>query len=76
MGAFGRMIESALPFSANTAQRLMAVASDSRLSNPAHGQHLPASWRTLYEITKLSDEEFTDAIEKRVIRIWSVSSPR
>jgi hypothetical protein len=67
-GAFGLMIERDLPFSASTAQRLMAIAGDARLSNPAHVQHLPASWGTLYELTKLSDEEFASAIEQQVIR--------
>ena len=46
-GAFGAMIQSALPFSASTAQRLMAIAGDARLSNPAHVQLLPPSWGTL-----------------------------
>ena len=67
-GEFGMMIESNLPFSASTAQRLMAIASDARLSNPAHVQLLPASWGTLYELTKLSDEEFDQALGKQVIR--------
>src|SRR6185312_13067495 len=67
-GAFGAMCETQLPFSASTAQRLMAVARDLRLSNPAHVQHLPASWGTLYELTKLSDDEFSSAIAQQVIR--------
>jgi hypothetical protein len=67
-GAFGSMIENDLPFSASTAQRLMAIARDPRLSNPAHVQLLPASWGTLYELTKLSDEEFAEAIENNIIR--------
>ena len=37
------------------------------LSNPAHVQHLPASWGTLYELTKLSDVEFNDALEQNII---------
>jgi hypothetical protein len=67
-GAFGKMLENDLPFGASTAQRLMAVAADNRLSNPAHVQHLPASWGTLYELTKLSDGEFEEAIEQKIIR--------
>lgn len=57
-GEFGGMIESDLPFTASTAQRLMAIAADPKLSNPAHVQHLPPSWGTLYELTKLDDEQF------------------
>jgi hypothetical protein len=67
-GDFGAMIETQLAFSASTAQRLMAIAADGRLSNPAHVQHLPPSWGTLYEITKLSDDEFHRAIEQQIIR--------
>ena len=56
------MVESDLPFGPSPAQRLMKVmkvSSDARLTNAAHGQHLPGSWRTIYEITKLSDDEFS-----------------
>jgi len=57
-GEFEQMIETELPFKPSTAQRLMIIARDQRLSNPAHGQLFPPSWRTLYELTKLPDEEF------------------
>ena len=67
-GEFGTMIETKLAFTARTAQRLMAIASDKRLSNPTHASLLPPSWGTLYEITKLSDAEFDDAIERQIIR--------
>jgi N6-adenosine-specific RNA methylase IME4 len=56
-GAFLDMIKADLPFGPSTVQRLMVVARDERLSNTAHGQFLPPSWRTLYELTKLPDEE-------------------
>jgi len=67
-GAFERMVESELPFSPSTAQRLMIVASDQRLANPAHVQLLPPAWGTLYELTKLPDDAFDDAIERGIIR--------
>jgi hypothetical protein len=35
------MIEGALQFKASTAQRLMKIAADERLANPAHVQLLP-----------------------------------
>jgi Protein of unknown function (DUF3102) len=57
-GAFTAMIETDLPFKPSTAQRLMRIAADERLSNPAHVQHLPPHWGTLYELTKLSNEQF------------------
>jgi N6-adenosine-specific RNA methylase IME4 len=37
---------------------LMRVATDRRLTNANHGSLLPPSPRTLYELTKLSDEQF------------------
>ena len=36
----------------------MKIASGERISNAAHGPHLPTSWRTLYELTKLPDDKF------------------
>jgi N6-adenosine-specific RNA methylase IME4 len=67
-GEFGAMCQELLPFSASTAQRLMAIAADPKLSNPAHVQHLPPAWGTLYELTKLDPNKFQDAIERKIIR--------
>jgi hypothetical protein len=67
-GEFLAMIKADLPFQRQTAFRLMAVASDKRLSNVAHGQHLPTSWRTLYELTKLDDTSFLRLLSAGAIR--------
>ena len=67
-GAFGTMIETQLPFKERQAQMLMAIASDNRLSNPQYVALLPPSWGTIYDVTRLSDEEFTRAVEAGVIR--------
>jgi N6-adenosine-specific RNA methylase IME4 len=67
-GSFGQMIELDLPFTARTAQMLMAIAADPRLTNPKHVSHLPASWGTLYEISKLDDRQFNDAIADGTIK--------
>lgn len=67
-GDFGDMIERQLPFGERTAQMLMAIGKDPRLTNPKHVSLLPASWGTLYELTKLSDEEFDAGVEKKIIR--------
>lgn len=67
-GDFGTMIDTELPFSASTAQRLMAIAADPKLSNAAHVQHLPPSWGTLYELTKLPEEQFDARIKDGTIR--------
>jgi hypothetical protein len=66
-GQFLEMIRSDLPFTASTAERLMKIASDKNLSNPAHVQLLPASWGTLYELTKLKDAEFEQALSSGAI---------
>lgn len=67
-GEFQQMIERQLPFTASTARRLMAVARDPRLAKPEHVHALPPSWGTLYEITKLGDDAFAQAIESGTIR--------
>jgi hypothetical protein len=36
----------------------MQIAGDKRLTNVSQGKHLPPSWTTLYELTKLNDDTF------------------
>lgn len=67
-GAFTDMVETKLPFGARAAQRLMAIAADEKLTNPTHVSHLPASWGTLYELTKLDTETFQRRIKEGTIR--------
>ncbi len=67
-GAFTAMIESELPFGARTAQMLMKIGADARLSDAKHVSHLPASWGTLFELTKLDDETLTRRIKEGTIR--------
>jgi Protein of unknown function (DUF3102) len=57
-GEWGRMVESDLPFNRHTAHKLMQIAADKRLTNVSQGKHLPPSWTTLYELTKLDDATF------------------
>jgi Protein of unknown function (DUF3102) len=66
-GEFGPMIETRLPFGARTAQRLMAIASDSRLTNPHRVSLLPASYSTLAELTHLSDDELASGFAQKII---------
>lgn len=63
-GEFLEMVDSRLRFSASTAQRLMAVARDPRITNTAHAQYLPPSWMTLYELTRLPDPVLEEAFEQ------------
>lgn len=61
-GAFGLMIATELPFGRGTAERLMSISSDERFQDAAHVPHLPPSWGTLYELTKLPKETFEAGI--------------
>jgi hypothetical protein len=45
-----------LPFSEDTAQRLMAIARHPVISNTEHVRYLPPSWGTLYALTKVPDK--------------------
>jgi len=66
-GEFAEMIAQELPFSHQTANKLMAIAKDERLQDPAHVRNLPISWGSLYEITKLKDDQFDRALQEGVI---------
>lgn len=61
-GQWLQLIDSQLPFKANTAQRLMKISTDERLTNAAHAPFLPRSRETLYELTKLPTEVFEQKI--------------
>jgi hypothetical protein len=61
-GEWGTMVESDLPFNRHTAHKLMQIAGDKRLTNVSPGKHLPPSWTTLYELTKLDD----DTLERKL----------
>jgi hypothetical protein len=66
-GQFLEMIEHDLPFTSSTAERLMKIAADSRITNTAHAQLLPFAWGTLYEISKLDDSAFEQALSSGAI---------
>lgn len=67
-GEWGRLFEDELiPFSHQTANKLMAVAGNSLLSNPAHVRNLPPSWGTLYELTQVPELTLKNAIRDGVI---------
>ena len=56
-------------------QRLMAIAADARIADVTHVQHLPASWRTLYDLTRLDDGTWAMAMERiSVLRAISAIS--
>lgn len=63
-GEFIDMVESDLPFGRKTAHALMKISSDERIremSNVHHDRHLlPTDWNALYQLTRLSDDEFAE----------------
>jgi DUF3102 family protein len=61
-GDWARMIKADLPFSQSTANKLMKIAACDHLRNSDHGPNLPACWRTLYELTTLTIEQFMQGI--------------
>lgn len=61
-GEFGRLAEL-LDMDRTTVYRFMAVAEHAVTGNVAHVQHLPPSWGTLYELTKLDPPVLKAAIE-------------
>jgi hypothetical protein len=66
-GEYIAMIKNDLPFGRYTAAILKKIALDDKLRNVDYNQHLPASWQTLYELTKLSSEQFAAGIETGAI---------
>lgn len=69
-GEFGRFFadhddraEGALPFTSSWAGRLMKIAGNDALTNPAHVQDLPADLLTVYELSTMTAPALEAAIE-------------
>jgi hypothetical protein len=56
-GKFLKMIENNLPFKRSSAQALMKIAKDKRITKSQHAGCLPAHWSTLVKIIQLPDAE-------------------
>jgi hypothetical protein len=61
-GEWLKLFEDKVPFSEDTAQRLMLIARHPILGNTAYTRHLPPSWYTLYELTKIPQITLTKMI--------------
>jgi hypothetical protein len=57
------MLQEDLPFDRSTANRLKIIAAHQVLANRAYTHTLPASWMTLYELSKLRPERLLLLIE-------------
>jgi hypothetical protein len=66
-GEWIAMIKTDLPFGRSTANKLMKIAKCDHLRVADHGPHLPACWRTLYELTALTQQQFKRGIETGAI---------
>jgi len=72
-GSFEAMVQNKLPFTPRTARRLMEIARHPVFSNRAHGPDLPASWRTLHQLTYV-DKKCGDGSLRRLIKEGKVTS--
>lgn len=68
-----------LPFTNKTALRHMIISKDRWIANSTISHHLPSSWTTLYELTKLSEarrhellhqERITPELKGRHVKEW------
>lgn len=62
------LIKEKLPFRARTAQMLIKIAKDERLTKAKHIALLPPHWATIHEITNLDDQLFEEKIADGTIR--------
>ena len=61
------MVKEDLPFNRQTADKLIKIGECENLRNVSPGRHLPVNWTILYELTKLSDEQFAEGIKSGAI---------
>ena len=66
-GSWGAVL-GGLPIGERQVQMLMAIAADQRLSNPQCIALLPASWGTIYDLTRLDDDELERGFREQIIR--------
>ena len=62
------MVSEELPFTRRTAEKLVKIASDARITDPKIRGRLPPHWTSLHELTQLTDAEFANALVENKIR--------
>jgi hypothetical protein len=67
-GRFMGFVEGRLGMSPRTAERLMAIAADTWITDSTHVSSLPPSWGTLYQISTLAVAERERLLEAGCIR--------
>jgi hypothetical protein len=66
-GAWASMVRNDLPFGHATAQKLMAIARHPVLADYSHGNRLPASWTTLYQLALIDPSILNQLITSRQV---------
>lgn len=61
-----KMVCEELKWSKRTGYKLLSIAQDEKLAGVTHAS-LPASWETLYELTRLTAEQFATGVDSGVI---------
>lgn len=56
-------VSDPVPFGERSAEMLIAIAGNQVISNPKFVSDLPQSWGTLYELSKLEDEQIVNGIK-------------
>ena len=67
-GHFEHLVKERCPFGASAARQLMAVARHEVISNREFINVLPASWGTLYELSKFAPRELKHAIRSHFLK--------
>jgi len=62
---YKRLVDAELPFTRRTAERLIAICKDERITT--HVSDMPTHWGTLYELTRLDDDTFAARMEDGTI---------
>ena len=62
-GRFEHLVKEWCPFGARSAQSLMAIARHEVISNTKYVSHLPASWGTLYDLSKFKPRELNYVLQ-------------
>jgi hypothetical protein len=66
-GQWMKMVKEMLPFKVGQAERLMKISDNDNLRNSAVQPNLPVAWTILYELTKLTEEQFDKGIKSGAI---------
>lgn len=66
-GRWVQLIRERLPFSEDTAQKLIKIAAHPVLSNAEHARLLPSAWSQLAEIANVEPDTLKDALDNGLI---------